>query len=218
MNTKKRILKQSRLLFNKNGFYNITIAEIASACAMSRGNLTYHYKTKDAILADIGTEISQEISQFQEERKNYPAFSNLNLDIKICRQLQATYPFVFRDMNVLDNEHINKVMKSWSESSILQNQAAFSFGLEIGNLKEESMNGLYYQLAVNTWLVTFYWISQSSVREIQELESVERMVWTIIYPHFTEKGREAFHGYFGADYFQGKEKFNISQSVNTNVF
>jgi len=216
--TKNRILTQSRLLFNQRGFYNTTIADIAAECGMSRGNLTYHYKTKDAILADIADEVAYEVSRFQEERKNYPAFSNLNLDIKICGELQKSYPFIFRDMNVLDNPHINKVMKSWSESSIDQNMAAFRFGQEIGNLKEESLDGLYYQLAVNTWMVTFYWISQSSVRRVQALESAERMVWTTIYPHFTEKGRQAFHSHFGEAYFSSQEGFQYKSESNTIIF
>jgi len=185
---------------------------------MSRGNLTYHYKNKEDILADIALEVSEEINRFKAERKNYPAFSNLNLDIKICGKLQENYPFIFRDMNVLENPQINTVMKSWSESSIDQNMAAFKFGLEIGNLKEESLEGLYYQLAVNTWMVTFYWISQKSVREVQSLESAERMVWTTIYPHFTDKGKQAFHGYFGEDYFSARAKLQYKPESSTIIF
>ena len=48
--TKERILHVARVLFNENGYKNVTIRMIALELNMSSGNLNYHYKKREDIL------------------------------------------------------------------------------------------------------------------------------------------------------------------------
>ncbi len=212
MKTKKRILSTSIEQFNTHGYHQITLADIAKACEMSRGNLAYHYKNKIHILNDLVVRMVSEVRAIQDQRKDFPAFSNLSLDVRTCRILQDRYRFIFRDSSVLEHKHIRHVMKIWSEVSITRNKEAFAFGVSIGNLKPELFDGMYAQLAVNAWLVAYYWVSQETVRKVGSKEEAEKMIWSTIIPHFTDKGMQAFIQYYGKSYLQ-----NIGRPINKEV-
>jgi len=212
MQTKQRILSKAIRLFNQKGFYAFTLSDIAQHCNMSRGNLAYHFKNKNIILEEVATSMQQDIIQIQKERKNYPAFSNLNLDVRTCGILQKKYPFVFRDMSVLEHRTIKKVMKDWSTETIENNVAAFAFAIEIGNMQIELYKGLYYQLAVNAWFITYYWVAQKAVRKVSKLEEAEKMIWSTILPHFTPKGIKAFQSFYGNTYLN-----NIGKPFETYI-
>ena len=200
MSTRQRILTSSIEAFNKRGFHDPTIADIAISCDMSRGNLVYHFKDKNELLDEISRRLLADIKEIQKVRKAYPAFANLSLDMKTYSILQERYPFIFRDTSVLEHKAISDVMTKWSEKSIEKNIEAFAFAIEVGNMKEEPFDGLYHNLAVNAWLITYYWISQKVVRKINDKEDAERMVWSTIIPHFTPKGINAFTSYYGSEY------------------
>jgi len=200
MKTRDRILAAVISAFNEQGYHNCSLADLAGICNMSRGNLAYHYKSKEAILDDISVMMIRDIKRFQKRRKDFIAFYNLSLDIRTCRSLQKWYPFVFRDLSVLEHSSIKDVMTHWSKEVIKRNLEAFAFGLEVGNVNPEPYDGLYYQLSVNAWMVTYHWTVQQSVRDIGKDEEAERMVWSTIIPHFTEKGLREFMNYYGEDF------------------
>ena len=52
-NTKQKIIDLAVDLFNKEGFAAISLQELADELGMSRGNLTYHFKDKKALLQGI---------------------------------------------------------------------------------------------------------------------------------------------------------------------
>lgn len=200
MKTKKRILFKVIELFNGSGYYTPTLADLAKACNMSRGNFAYHFKYKEDLLDEIAGQMSLDIDEMQSRRKGYPAFSNLSLDIRTFGMLQKRYLFIFRDMSILSFASIRKVMSEWSEKTIRQNMDSFAFAIEVGTMKPEPFQGLYYNLAVNTWLIMYYWVAQQNVRVMSETESAEKMVWSTIIPHFTSKGLNLFTSYYGESF------------------
>lgn len=199
MKTRDRIIYAVIDAFNEDGYHHYSLADLAQKCNMSRGNLAYHYKYKEDILDDISVKMAKDIKRYQSRRIDFPAFYNLSLDIRTCRSLQKWYPFVFRDMSVLEHSTIKALMSSWSKEVIKRNLNTFSYGIEIGNVKPEPYPGLYYQLSLNAWLITYYWIAQQFVRPVGN-EKAEKVVWSAIYPHFTEKGMRDFDDYFGEDF------------------
>jgi len=208
---KKRefIIARAIEAFNEKGYHAYSLSDLAEICKMSRGNLAYHYKYKEDILDDISVKMMRDIKRFQKRRVDFPAFYNLSLEIRTCRSLQRWYPFVFRDMSILEHSSIKDLMENWSKEVIKRNLSTFAYGIEIGNVKPEAYEGLYYQLSVNAWLLTYYWVAQESVRTVGR-EQAEKTVWSAIYPHFTEKGMAAFDQYYGAG-FLGLSGVSISQ-------
>ena len=202
-----RILLKAIEAFNDKGYHAYSLSDLAEICGMSRGNLAYHYKYKEDILDDLSLQMQRTIKRYQKKRLDFPAFFNLSLDIRTCQSLQRTYPFIFRDMSVLEHGSIKEVMSHWSKEVIKRNLNAFSYGIDIGNVNPEPFSGLYYNLALNAWLLTYYWVAQESVREIGK-EDVETMVWSTIFPHFTTQGKESFLTHYGED-FLGKSGISI---------
>jgi len=166
-------------------------------------------QTRNRILA-IAIEAFNEKGYHFYTLSDLAAFSNLSLDIKTCGFLQKKYPFVFRDMSVLEHKAIKDVMTDWSQKTIKRNIGSFAFAIEIGNMKNEPFDGLYYQLAVNAWMISYYWVAQKAVRKVLKQDEAEKMIWCSIIPHFTEKGMQAFKSYYGNKYLDkiGKSYLN----------
>lgn len=59
METKKRILDQSRGLFNRQGTRSVTTNHIARSLEMSPGNLYFHFNNKEEILRQLFSEMSR---------------------------------------------------------------------------------------------------------------------------------------------------------------
>jgi AcrR family transcriptional regulator len=53
INMKQHILQETTKLITKNGISNTSLADIASACKISKGTLYYHYSSKDELIAEI---------------------------------------------------------------------------------------------------------------------------------------------------------------------
>jgi AcrR family transcriptional regulator len=197
MSTKDRIIEVAITMFNTHNYDTINLADLAEYMGISRGNLAYHFKEKGLILSAIADQLQHDIDESMKLRRDFPAFSNLQIDIKSYHKLQQTYKFIFSNQTVLHHEAVKKVMHDWSERTIQNNLVAFAYAVENGNMEKEPLPGLYYHLAVNTWMITYFWLSQKTVRNDTSEQDAEKMVWSTIIPHFTPKGIELFEKYFG---------------------
>lgn len=64
MSNRERILNSALKLFNRSGSADITTNHIAQACNISPGNLYYHFRNKEQIIAQL---FEQMISEWDEE-------------------------------------------------------------------------------------------------------------------------------------------------------
>jgi hypothetical protein len=75
-------------------------------------------------------------------------------------------------------------------------------------MRPEPFDGAYYNLAVQFWMIAFFWFHQMRFRSAAQNEDMMKMGWSLLIPHFTPKGIESFKEYFGKDYYnqlgQGK--------------
>lgn len=105
MKTKERILQVSLALFNDHGEPSITTLDISTELDISPGNLYYHYKGKDAIVAVLFEQFEAELRELQDIDE-----AESLLDVLVYLQLNfeamARYLFLFRDLNdVLSRYH-----------------------------------------------------------------------------------------------------------------
>jgi len=99
-----------------------------------------------------------------------------------------------------------------TEQTIQDNKAALAFAVASGNMKPEPFKGIYHNIAFNTWMLTFFWLAQQIIRGEKREEDGEAMIWSMLLPHFTEKGLSAFTTFFGEDYLE-----KLGEPIDTRI-
>jgi len=199
--TKHKIIDFAIPLLNEVGFGTITLQEIAEGLGMSRGNLTYHFKDKDALLAVIAQQMWAKIEKERIKSRTFPSFKNIHNEIQLYYKIQKEYAFIFLDPHVLRHPLIRAQFRKMTAQTIADNKAGIAFSIKLGNMKPEQLSGTYHNLAFITWMLSFFWLAQKIIRDDQTEKRVEKLVWTMLLPHFTEKGLQAFKTFFGEAYY-----------------
>ena len=177
---------------------------------MSRGNLAYHFKEKDLLLEAIADDMWQSLEQERNKSRQLPSFENLHNEIQLYYKYQKKYAFIFLDTHVLNHPLIKKRFRELTAQTIKDNKATIAFSIKLGNMRKEQIAGTYHHIAFITWMLTFFWLSQQIIRGEKSREDGEKMIWSILLPHFTEKGIQSFQAFFGDEYFNSLgEPFDI---------
>lgn len=208
--TRAKIVKHAISSFNASGFSAINLHELAKGLDMSRGNLAYHFKTKDLLLKAISDQMWQKIEEERSKSKSLPSFENLHNTATIIKKIQREYAFIFSDRHVQVHPFIKKKYKEMLKESVEDNLAIFSFSMEQGNLKAETFPGQYYHLAYICSLIIFFWQPQQIIGENKA--DYQKMLWSLLYPQFTAKGKKRFSNFFGKDYVE-----NLGPSFQTTI-
>lgn len=201
MDTKTKIKKQAIQSFNKSGYASVSLFELAQILKISRGNLTYHYKDKETLLRAILEDMWNAIEELRSKSRSLPSFENLHNEVQLYFKFQKSYAFVFGDSQMLKIPFINKKFKEMTAQTILDNKAAIAFSIQSGNMKSEPFPGVYNNIATTVWMIAFHWISQTMIVKSNKSTQGEKMIWSLLIPHFTDKGIESFKKYFGEEYF-----------------
>ena len=211
-NRKQKIIDCAIKLFTKHGFGAVTLFEIAGELNISRGNLTYHFKNKDLLLKAISEQMWEKITQERTKSRQFPSFENLHNEVKLYQKVQKQYAFIFNDNHVMNHPLLRKKFREMIEQTINDNKATIAFAIAAGNLKPEPFKGIYHNIALNTWMIAFFWLSQKTIRGEKKSEDAEAIIWSMLIPHFTEKGIKSFESFFGKDYLE-----NLGESFDANI-
>lgn len=207
-NTRNKIIKTAIKLFNKEGFGAVTLQELANQLSISRGNLTYHFKDKDVLLEAIVEEMWAKQEVQAQKIRQLPSFENLHTSIEINYKIQKEYAFIYLDQHVLRHPLVKNRFRKMTEQAIADNNNIIAFSIRLGNLKAESFPGLYHNIGFMTWMISFYWLNQQLIRgdKTNSFEEAEKKIWTMLIPHFTEKGIHSFIKFFGQEYYENLGK------------
>ena len=209
------IISNATKAFNKNGFAAVTLNELAQSMGMTRGNLTYHFKNKSELLQAIANEMWSKIEGERARTLKYPSFKNLHNEIQIYYKFQKEYAFIFLDHHVLNHPTIKKQFREMTNRSISDNKEMIAFAIRNETMQKENIPGMYHNVAFITWMVTFFWLSQQIIRGEKTKEDGEKMIWSVLLPHMTEKGIELFKAFFGNDYYENLgEPFEVESIAN----
>lgn len=198
---KNRIIKEATNRFNKEGFGAVSLHELAKEIGMSRGNLAYHFKDKEALLKAIADQMWHKLETERNKSRQLPSFQNLHNEVQLYYRFQKEYAFIFLDTHVLKHEVLKQKFREMTDITIQDNKAAIAFSIRLGNMRSEPVPGMYHNLAFISWMMAFFWLAQQIIRGEKTGEDGEKMIWSILIPHFTEKGLVSFKGFFGEDYF-----------------
>lgn len=204
--TKQLIIEKAVSVFNKKGYDAVSLHELAGELGISRGNLTYHFKEKDLLLKAIADQMWEALRGERSKSRRIPSFKNLHNEVQIYYKIQKLYGFIFLDTKLLKHKVVKDQFREMTETSIQDNLAAIALSISIGNMKPEMVRGTYYNLAFLSWMVPFFWFTQQVIRGEKSVQDGERVIWTMIMPHFTEKGLKNFTDFYGEEYLESLGK------------
>ncbi len=215
MNTKQKIIQTATQVFNKKGYSSVNLKELAQVLGISRGNLTYHFATKNELLETIVKGMWEEIAIAKAKTMQVPSFANMHNQTRLYHKFQKEYAFIFLDTHVQNHPFVKEQLKAMIEKTIKDFHKMIALGIQVGTVKEETIPGTYRSLVLSVWMVSFYWLSQQTTREKADEENGEngeKVIWNLILPHLTQKGLDGFKEYFGEAYYKKLgEAFNVNQ-------
>ncbi len=158
--TRERILETSLDLFNRFGEPNITTADIADEMNISPGNLYYHFRNKDEIIAELFSAYEARMLPL------LPAAPDRRVDVEdlwLLLHLQFeqmwAYRFVYRDLDELASRNQRLGARI---GALLRASEAAMLELCRGMVAAGSMRASESEIAAvarNVVLVSTYWMS-----------------------------------------------------------
>ena len=198
--TREKIVQSGKQLFNQQGFGATTLYQIAQDLGISRGNLTYYFRDKEALLTELSKEMKvkykEEMTAFQ-----FPSWENTYNATKAFHRLQKEYAFIFQDKQVMLFPIVQQQIHQIYKDDIQRQMAMISFSIQVGNMKKEIIPGTYHNLVRTLWMNSFYWLLSDIYQDLEEETGWDKVAWSLILPHFTEKGLTAFKEHFGEAYY-----------------
>lgn len=195
--TKETIIETAIRRFNESGFAKVSMYEIAKEVGLSRGNLAYHFKDKDTLLEAITSQMWEELEKKRSNTLTYPSFQNITDEFHQLYEIQKAYSFIFLDTQVLKHPLVKNQLKEMTTKTIQGNKTIIAFAIKMGNMKPEEIPGTYHHLALITWMIGCFWLSQQLIREDFSEKIADRALWSLLLPYMTEKGKEALEKYLG---------------------
>jgi len=199
--TKHKILLSAIKLFNSENSINVVLQKIANEADISIGNLTYHYKNKDAILIATFDFIQEEIYNLYKGISLIPTAKEI-LEIEInLLEFQEKYRFVFLGFAQIVSSNTTIAAKFRDNMTFQINMiiALLNQGVETGNYKKEYQKE-FESLAKIIWNIYFNRLSRELVmQEKYGLIEFAKDIWLIIKPFLTEKGIKRYEAIFVND-------------------
>jgi AcrR family transcriptional regulator len=163
--TRERILETALALFNRFGEPNITTADIADEMGISPGNLYYHFRSKDEIIAELFAAFERRLDDALALPDRRPvSVEDLWLLLHLLFEAMLDHRFVFRDLD----EILSRNRALASRFALLMRRGTRSVielcrGLVAAGAMRASEREIE-ALAENIALVATYWISYQQTR------------------------------------------------------
>ncbi len=109
--TRERILETSLLLFNRFGAPHVTTADIAGEMNISPGNLYYHFRNRDQIVAELFATFERRLDDLLGTPEGRPAdVEDLWLFLHLLFEAMWEFRFLYRDLDEILSR--NRVLAS----------------------------------------------------------------------------------------------------------
>lgn len=193
--TKLKIIETAVQLMNQNGISNVSLKQIADEIKISPGNLTYHFKLKSDLMESIHQQMVEEMEGVIRPL-GMVGLEHFEKSIRFAYQFQERYRFFFLDLVEIVrmypkiSERHNIIVKKRME----EGRALLNYYIGGGWLIPEPEEGRYDTIIQQIWFMNTFWLSLQVVIKEQnyDKEAILSMIWTVLKPYFTEKGKADF--------------------------
>jgi AcrR family transcriptional regulator len=179
--TKDRILDRALALFNEAGVVHVSTNFIAEEMEISPGNLYYHFRSKDDIVAALFERYEQEmLATLAVPGERLPDLEDVWFFLHSLFEVIGRYRFIYR--NFSDISHAQRgLRRRFQQVLTLKSHTAATFiaGLvEAGIMQASAAERA--ALARNIVLLTTSWLSFVEVMPDAESMGPEQAVWQVI--------------------------------------
>lgn len=101
MKTRDRILDTARLLFNEEGVAQVSTNRIATELDISPGNLHYHFKRKEDLVAWLLRRFAESLRPYADAHRSVQALDDLWVTMHLALEAVDHYRFLLRDVDFL---------------------------------------------------------------------------------------------------------------------
>lgn len=159
LKTRDRILQASLELFNAQGERNVSTNHIAAHLGISPGNLYYHFRNKQAIIAELLAKYASDVDRLLSlpvERDLVMADKPVYLQALLA--LLWDYRFMHRDLeHLLDSDaQLAAFYREFADRCMGRARLIYQGFAEVGVLQ---MTPLQVEaLALNSWIISTSWV------------------------------------------------------------
>ncbi len=205
--TKEKILDTARELFNKLGYSQVTIRQIASALGMSSGNLNYHFKTREEILETLYFQMVEQFDQRVEALDQHSfTLKAVHHDMKTSMARMVDYRFFWTDLyNLLS---LSKIIRKHFEEARMTRVKGYQFLFSKLIEKELLHSPTFaqeYDFLIdrmidygNTWLYASTLYKGKRVTK-SKIDHYAVKLLSILFPYLTKAGKAEYRDQFLTD-------------------
>ncbi len=200
--TQNRIAEAALKLFNSKGTGEVTTHDIADACQLSPGNLYYHFKNKEEIVALLFSKIELfSVDKWKEaisKDENQGFYQFVNFFFSEIRK----YRFFFRELSELvrNDAHLARLWQKAHSSLLKSMQEAAGFWVEQGILEPFDSQAEVTAFIDNHWIImsfgASYFESTGKIASLKLEEKLSQQLYSFLRPYHTAKGRKLLDEYF----------------------
>lgn len=196
--TQNLIIDTAIALFNDHGTKAISTNRIADECHLSRGNLHYHFRTKEEIIQTIFQRIDREMDESWYEDHEHPSMEYTHFMFARQIKLFWRYRFFYRELNSLlqNDARLKLLFTDCRKKRINEVTLFFEEMIKAGLMKRPKPPVTLEALLQVSWLVTDQWLPHLDLhdKEVNE-ENIEEgfeMIMQIFEPYFTPKAKAEY--------------------------
>ncbi|MFI8480281.1 TetR/AcrR family transcriptional regulator [Pseudomonas sp. NPDC078700] len=183
--TRERIILASLELFNSQGERSVTTNHIAEFLGISPGNLYYHFRNKQAIIAELFGRYEADVDSFlrlPEGRE--PSIKDKNFYLESLLEAMWRYRFLHRDLEHLlgSDPVLSEGYRLFSQRCLLSAQAIYKGFCDAGILIMTAQQ--VEALTLNGWIILTSWVrflctSQRTPGDLNE-EMLRRGIFQVL--------------------------------------
>lgn len=195
--TQALILKVALELFNEHRSASVSTNRIAEACEISKGNLNYHFRTKQDIILALFADITVEMNRAWYEDHRNPTMEHMAF--MFVRQLRLIwrYRFFYREIIPLLRE--SKLLRRRFNEVRVRRVAEvkrFMKGLIAAGLFRADYTDEQLDLLItSTWVLSDHWLNHIETTGQEVDEAAFRLGYDILVnmvtPYLTPTGLQA---------------------------
>lgn len=194
--TQQLIVETAIALFNEHGTKAISTNRIADECGISRGNLHYHFRTKEEIIQSVFQQIDKEMEASWYDDHRYPTMAHVYFMFARQIDLFWRYRFFYRELGPLlqNDARLKLLFMDSRKKRIAELTLFFQEFVKAGLIVEPQAPVSMESLLKISWLLSDQWLSHLDLLDIpvndENISEGFDLVMQLFEPYLTDKARQ----------------------------